>query len=112
MKEKNGSSPFFRPNDWRNLSKLNTMSISAMLLEHKETLIRSDLDVVKEALIAREAIWKTKIEEKNRDLVKEKIEFEKFKRLIVEFMLERIQGEMNKVLMKNDNVGKEDDLKI
>jgi hypothetical protein len=70
------------------------------------------LDVVKEALVAREAMWKIKIEEKNKELVKERIKFEKLERFIVEFMLERIQGEMNKVLMKNDNVGKEDDLKI
>jgi hypothetical protein len=65
------------------------MSISGMLLEHKETFIRSDLDVVKEALVAREAMWKTKIEEKNKELVKERIEFEKLERLIVEFMLEK-----------------------
>jgi hypothetical protein len=56
-------------------------------------------------------MWKIKIEEKNKELVKERIKFEKLERFIVEFMLERIQGEMNKVLMKNDNVGKWDDLK-
>jgi hypothetical protein len=53
------------------------MSISELLSELNETFIRSNIDIVKETLIAREEMLKAEIEEKNieSELIKGIIEF-------------------------------------
>ncbi|GAU41214.1 hypothetical protein TSUD_128900 [Trifolium subterraneum] len=91
-----GSISFSGSEDWRNQSNLNAMSISELFSKLRDTFRRSDFDIVEETLVSREAMWMVEIEDKKRELElsEERMKFEK---------LERIQEEMNKVLMKNGN---------
>ncbi|GAU41216.1 hypothetical protein TSUD_128920 [Trifolium subterraneum] len=105
-RSRNRSTSFSGPEDWRNRNNLNTMSISEMFSELRDTFRSSDFDLVEQTLIAREEMLKEEIEKMKRELLlsAERMEFEKLERITVEFKLGKIQEEMKKKkLMKNGN---------
>ncbi|AES70547.2 hypothetical protein MtrunA17_Chr3g0101531 [Medicago truncatula] len=100
-KIRTGSLKHSGPNDWRNQSNMQNMSISEFISKLRDTFIQRDFDVVEETLVSREAMFKTEIKEK-----KKKIELSD--KVIVEIELKRVKEKRYKnELMKNGGVVKE-----
>jgi len=104
-----GSVNFFGPNDWRNQSNLENMTISELISKLRDTSIQRDFDVVEETLVSREAMFKTEIKENKMqiDLLEKKFQMERSDKVSVEMELKTVKEEMYKnELVKNGGVVK------
>jgi hypothetical protein len=103
-----GSVKLFGPDDWRNPSNLQNMSISELLSKLRDTSIQRDFDLVEETLVSREAMFKTEIKEKKKqiDLLEKKFQMERSDKVGVEMELKRVKEERLNELVKKGGVVK------
>jgi len=104
-----GSVKLSRPNDWRNRSNMQNMSISELISKLRDTFIQRDFDAVEETLVAREAMFKTEIKEKKKqiELLEKKFQMERSDKVRLEIELKRVKEErFNNELVKNGGVVK------
>ncbi|KEH18373.1 hypothetical protein MTR_8g016620 [Medicago truncatula] len=86
------------------------MSISEFISKLRDTFIQRNFDDVEETLIAREAMFKTKIKEKKKqiELFEKKFQMKRSDKVSVEIELKRVKEERYKnELVKNGGVVKE-----
>jgi len=81
----------FGPNDRRNRSNLQNMSISELISKLWDTFLQRDFDVVEETLAAREAMFKTDIKKNKKqiELLEKKIQMERSDKASVEMELKK-----------------------
>ncbi|KEH34004.1 hypothetical protein MTR_3g056755 [Medicago truncatula] len=89
---------------------MQNMSISEFISKLRDTFIQRNFDDVEETLIAREAMFKTKIKEKKKqiELFEKKFQMKRSDKVSVEIELKRVKEERYKnELVKNGGVVKE-----
>jgi len=103
-----GSVKLLGPDDWRNRSNLQNMSISELISKLRDSFIKRDFDVVEETLVSREAMFKTEIKEKKKqiDLLEKKFQMERSDKVGVEMELKRVKEERLNELVKKGGVVK------
>ncbi|KAK7305220.1 hypothetical protein VNO77_43122 [Canavalia gladiata] len=101
----NGPGHWFDSDDWRTRSQPNSMSISELVSELRDSFLSSDFDRVEETLVAREARLKAELEEKKKEIgsLKEKILFERLEKINAEFELKRLKQERCEEKVTNNN---------
>jgi len=83
------------------------MRISEIISKLRDTFIQRDFDAVEETLVAREAMFKTEINEKQKqiELLEKKFQMERSDKVTVEMELKRVKEETYKnQLVKNGGV--------
>ena len=86
---------------------MQNMRISEIISKLRDTFIQRDFDAVEETLVAREAMFKTEINEKQKqiELLEKKFQMERSDKVTVEMELKRVKEETYKnQLVKNGGV--------